>query len=75
MDCLNNIDIPQPQTELCGGVYTSDQCIRHADAISYLNLPANSSITTIVTNLILALMFKDEQIASLNARIEILENV
>ena len=73
MNCNNNIDIPTPQTEVCGGVYTSDQCIVHADAIIYLSLPINSSINTIINNMVLALMYKDEQIASLIARIEILE--
>ena len=73
--CNNGIDIPILLTEECDGVYTSDQCIRHADAISYLSLPADSSLAVIVTNLVLALMYKDEQIAELTTRIEILENL
>ena len=43
--------------------------------LSYLNLPINSSQQAINNALILALQYKDEQIAQLTERIEILENI
>ena len=72
--CNNGIDIPSLSTESCNGDYTSTQCIVHPTALSYLNLPANSSQQVINNTLILALQYKDEQIAQLTERIETLEN-
>jgi hypothetical protein len=72
-NCYTGTDVPTLQEEECGGVYTSDACIVHAAAITYLNLPANSSVNTIVNALVLALMYKEEQITALSDRITILE--
>lgn len=79
--CVNDINIPNLQEEVCDGVYTSDTCIVHSGAITYLGLPANSSVSTILTNMILSLMSKDgqiavlvSQVADLTTRVETLEN-
>lgn len=71
--CLIDINIPTLPEEICDGVYTSDACIIHSGAISYLTLPINSSINTVINALVLALIYKDEQINSLTARVVILE--
>ena len=71
--CPNGISIPQLPTEECGGIYTSDSCIAHESSIVSLGLPANSSLETIVNTLVIALLYKEEQIQSLTARIEALE--
>ena len=73
--CNNGTSVPTLTQESCNGVYTSTQCIIHPTAISYLNLPINSSQQTINNALILALQYKDEQIAQLTERIETLENI
>jgi len=73
--CNNGTSVPTLTQESCNGVYTSTQCIIHPTAISYLNLPINSSQQAINNALILALQYKDEQIAQLIERIEILENI
>jgi hypothetical protein len=72
--CNNGVDIPNIlQTETCNGEYKSTQCIIHPTAISYLNLPINSSQQTINNAFILALQYKDEVILALTERIEALE--
>lgn len=68
-NCYTGTTVPEPITEPCNGDYTSDQCIIHPIAIPYLDLPANSSLYTIVNTFILALQRKDEQIAELEALI------
>ena len=73
--CNNGTSVPTLTQESCNGVYTSTQCIIHPTAISYLNLPINSSQQAINNALILALQYKDEQIAQLIERIETLENI
>jgi len=73
--CQTGTEVPELITESCNGVYTSTQCIIHPTAISYLNLPINSSQQAINNALILALQYKDEQISQLTERIEILENI
>ena len=57
----------------CGGEFISSACIVHAPTLSYLNLPAGSTQERINTSLINALIAKDQTIASLTARIVILE--
>ena len=74
-NCYTGTNVPELQTEQCNGNYVSDNCITHPQSITYLSLPENSSVNTIVSNLILALQYKDEQISALSARITILENV
>ena len=72
--CLTGTNVPTLlSAEPCGGEYTSTACIVNPGAISYLNLPANSTQQTINSALINALIFKDQTIAELTARILILE--
>lgn len=71
--CQTGTSVPSLSQESCNGVYTSTQCIINPTAISYLNLPINSSQQTINNALILALQYKDEQIAQLTEKIETLE--
>jgi len=71
--CNNGTSVPTLSQETCNGEYKSTQCIIHPTAISYLNLPINSSQQAINNALILALQYKDEQIAQLTERIETLE--
>lgn len=73
--CNNGTSVPTLTQESCNGVYTPTQCIVNIPALSYLNLPANSSQQVINNALILALQYKDEQIAQLIERIETLENI
>jgi len=71
--CQTGTSVPNLTPESCNGEYKSTQCIIHSTAISYLNLPVNSSQQAINNALILALQYKDEQIAQLIERLEILE--
>ncbi len=71
--CQTGTSVPTLTQETCNGEYKSTQCIIHPTAISYLNLPINSSQQAINNALILALQYKDEQIAQLTERIETLE--
>lgn len=71
--CYTGTDVPDKIEEPCNGEYTLDQCIIHAAAISYLELPTNSSLMTIINTFVLALIAKDDQIAELDARITALE--
>mgnify|MGYP006943095540 CR=1 FL=1 len=71
--CNNGTSVPELITESCNGVYTSTQCIINPTAISYLNLPINSSQQAINNAFILALQYKDEVISGLIERIEALE--
>jgi hypothetical protein len=71
--CQTGTSVPSLSQETCNGEYKSTQCIIHPTAISYLNLPINSSQQAINNALILALQYKDEQIAQLTERIETLE--
>ena len=73
--CQTGTSVPILTQESCKGEYTSTQCIINQTAIIYLNLPINSSQQAINNALILALQYKDEQIAQLIERIEILENI
>ena len=73
--CYQGITTPNTlPTKPCNGCYTNDVCVIHAPAIPYLNLPVNSSVGDIITNLVLANVAKDQLIADLAARITILEN-
>lgn len=72
--CPQNITTPDRIAETCDGIYTSDNCITHPEAITELNLPINSSVNSIVKALVLAILYKEEQIQDLTARVEALEN-
>lgn len=71
--CQNGTTIPTLTEEICSGVYTSDNCIIHSEAITALNLPVNSSVRVILNALVLAIQYKEEQIQTLTERIEALE--
>jgi hypothetical protein len=74
--CLTGTNVPTLlPTEPCGGEYLPTACIVNPGAISYLNLPANSTQQTINSALINALMAKDVTIFELESRILILENL
>lgn len=72
-NCFTGVNIPNQTTEPCGGIYTSTECIIQESAIPYLNLPTNSSVKNIISNLVLALLYKDEQIANQTTIIESLQ--
>ncbi len=73
--CYTGTNLPlELETEPCNGEYTLTNCIVNSAAIPYLNLPANSQLNTIISNLILAMQYKDEQIAILTAQIVALDN-
>lgn len=72
MECYSGTTNPDKIEEVCDGVYTSDQCIIHEAALTYLGLAANSSIKDIINQFILALMQKDVQIQQLQQQIDAL---
>ena len=69
MTCYDGIIIPDPIEETCQGDYTSTNCVINPNALTYLNLPANSTMSTIVSALILALIYKDQVISELQDQI------
>ena len=69
-NCFIGVTPIELETEPCNGEYTSTSCIFHPSVLTYLNLPANSSMTDIITNLILALQYKDEQLQNLQTQID-----
>lgn len=73
--CLNGTVIPELAEEVCKGCYTDDKCVVHQEAITYLNLSANSSVNTIISTFILNQMYQDQLIADLTTRVIALENV
>lgn len=72
--CQTNTDLPELTSEECNGEYTQSMCTIHPTALTYLNLPANSSIFTIINTFILALQYKGEQISTLQDSITALED-
>lgn len=73
-NCYKGIEVPTLIEEPCGGIYTLDSCIVHAEAITYLNLPANSKLDLIVKSIIISLRAKDDLISELEAQIAELQN-
>ena len=70
-NCYTGTTVPPIlEIEPCGGIYTPTECIIHESAIPYLELPANSSVKEIINNLVLALLYKDEQILNQTTIIE-----
>lgn len=65
--CINGVEVPEPIIEECGGVYKSDVCIIHPEALVELSLPINSSVNIIIQTMYTA-------IVSMQARITELEN-
>ena len=74
-NCYTGTNVPPIlEIEPCGGIYKSTECIVHENAIPYLNLPEkDSSVKNIINNLVLALLYKDEQIANQTTIIEELQ--
>lgn len=68
----NQTNIPDLPSEPCNGDYTDSQCVIHQSVLTYLDLPANSPLSTIINRLILSLQAKDEQIANLQQQIDAL---
>lgn len=66
--CPQGIEIPSPLIEPCKGIYTSDSCIIHPQALVELGLTADSSINTIIETMYTA-------IVSMQNRLTALENV
>lgn len=54
-NCNNGITIPTLITDSCNGEVKLSDCVIYQDAITYLGLPANSNITTIIEALVLSL--------------------
>jgi hypothetical protein len=76
MNC--NTGVTPIELEECNcpkGIYYSTECITNPNIITYLSLPANSSMTEIITALVLALQYKDEQLNNLQTQINNLTNV
>jgi hypothetical protein len=69
INCNDGVTIPQLISEECNGIYKNDICVKHPGAITALNLPANSSLNTIVNALVLAIQYKEEQIQDLQDQI------
>lgn len=72
--CQTGTNLPTPTSEECSGEYTQTMCTIHPTALSFLNLPANSSVFTIINNFILALEYKNQQISELEERLGNLED-
>lgn len=64
-NCQQGTSLPTLQEEQCNGEYQSDSCTIHSQAITYLDLPPNSSVNIIIQKLILNQMYQDELIANL----------
>jgi hypothetical protein len=54
-NCLQSVT-PILAEDKCKGVQTSTDCLIHEGAITYLNLPPNSTITVILQALLLSLV-------------------
>lgn len=71
-ECLTGTNIPTLSEAPCDGIYLSDSCVVHAGAITALSLPINSSLETVINTLVLAIIYKQEQILDLQAQIDAL---
>jgi hypothetical protein len=67
MPCNNNIEIIQ-NSDPCNGKRYSTDCIIYPSAITYLDLPSDSTVTQVIDNLLLSLV-------DARNRIELLENL
>lgn len=68
--CNNGITIPTPlPTDLCQGETKSTDCVIYSDAITYLDLPPDSNVTTIVDNLLLSLVDARNRIEDLESNV------
>lgn len=65
MDCITNVEIPQPLTEKCSGIYYSTDCISIPEDNVILDLPEGASQTEVNNALTAALIYKEQQITEL----------
>lgn len=56
MECQNGTVIPTNNTPLACDEYISTDCSIYADAIAYLGLPANSSVTAVIGAMLASLI-------------------
>lgn len=54
-NCLDSIT-PTLIEDLCNGTQTSTNCLIFPEAITYLNLPINSTVTTVLQTFLLSLV-------------------
>ena len=80
MDCPQYTVIPTLPSDPCNGERGNIKCIYSEDAFTLLEIPANSSLDTILNAFVVALNAQNTRlnaqdllIADLEARIEILE--
>ena len=79
-DCPNYIVVPELPEDFCNGKRYDTRCIFSSDAFTLLDLPANSSLDTILNAMVVAINAQNTLInaqalviADLEARVEILE--
>jgi len=68
-----NTPVLNTTTDPCNGVHTSTACIFKEDAITYLNVTANSNLDTILQNIVLALQASNARITELEDQVEQLQ--
>ena len=80
MECPNYIVLPELPEDFCNGKRYDTRCVFSSDSFSLLDVPANSSLDTILNAMVVALNAQNTRlnaqdllIADLEARIEILE--
>lgn len=73
MNCNNGINVPTLPTDPCNGFMGSTLCIKKAEPIVFLDLPANSTLDEIINNIILALTSDNNRITDLEE--SVLHNV
>ena len=80
MECPNYIVLPELPEDFCNGKRYDTRCIFSSDSFSLLDLPADSSLDTILNAFVVALNAQNTLInaqalviADLEARVEILE--
>ena len=80
MECQNYVILPELPEDFCNGKRYDTRCVFSSDSFTLLDVPANSSLDTILNAFVVALNAqntrlneKDLLIADLEARIEILE--
>lgn len=69
-NCYEGTNVPNLIDEPCKGKYTSDNCIVHPESVTYLSIAPNTSINEILKKVVLALQYKDQQIANLQSQID-----
>ena len=80
MECQNYVILPELPEDFCNGKRYDTRCVFSSDSFTLLDVPANSSLDTILNAFVVALNAQNARlnaqellIADLEARIEILE--